>query len=201
MPSLRSDRLGGGSVVARQHDDLQSLLVQRPDRFGRGVLDRIRDADQAGGPAVDRDEHDRLALAAKRRRLAHPARAGSIASVLQQRAVAERDRPATDRASHALAGCRLEVGRRLQSELRSPRRRRRSPPPADARSPARGSRRARATSSSPKPGAATTPVRRGLPSVSVPVLSTTSVSTFSIVSSASAFLISTPASRRARCRP
>ena len=33
----------------------------------------------------------------------------------------------------------------------------------------------------------------GLPSVSVPVLSTTSVSTFSIRSSASAFLISTPA--------
>ena len=33
----------------------------------------------------------------------------------------------------------------------------------------------------------------GLPSVSVPVLSTTSVSTFSKISSASAFLISTPA--------
>ena len=33
----------------------------------------------------------------------------------------------------------------------------------------------------------------GLPSVSVPVLSTTSVSTFSMRSSASAFLISTPA--------
>ena len=39
----------------------------------------------------------------------------------------------------------------------------------------------------------TTETRRGLPSVSVPVLSTTSVSTFSSVSSASAFLISTPA--------
>ncbi len=37
------------------------------------------------------------------------------------------------------------------------------------------------------------PSRFGLPSVSVPVLSTTSVSTFSIRSSASAFLISTPA--------
>ena len=43
------------------------------------------------------------------------------------------------------------------------------------------------------PAAATTATRRGLPSVSVPVLSTTSVSTFSSVSSASAFLISTPA--------
>ena len=41
--------------------------------------------------------------------------------------------------------------------------------------------------------AGTTVVSSGLPSVSVPVLSTTSVSTFSSVSSASAFLISTPA--------
>ena len=43
------------------------------------------------------------------------------------------------------------------------------------------------------PGAARTATTRGLPSVSVPVLSTTSVSTFSKRSSASAFLISTPA--------
>ena len=40
---------------------------------------------------------------------------------------------------------------------------------------------------------ATTATTFGLPSVSVPVLSTTSVSTFSMRSSASAFLISTPA--------
>ena len=39
--------------------------------------------------------------------------------------------------------------------------------------------------------------RRGLPSVSVPVLSTTSVSTFSSTSSASAFFTSTPAGRAA----
>ncbi len=44
-----------------------------------------------------------------------------------------------------------------------------------------------------KPAAATIATTLGLPSVSVPVLSTTSVSTFSIRSSASAFLISTPA--------
>ena len=42
-------------------------------------------------------------------------------------------------------------------------------------------------------GTATTPVTRGRPSVSVPVLSTTRVSTPSRRSSASAFLISTPA--------
>ena len=44
---------------------------------------------------------------------------------------------------------------------------------------------------SPRPGRRATTF--GLPSVSVPVLSTTSVSTFSMRSSASAFLISTPA--------
>ena len=49
------------------------------------------------------------------------------------------------------------------------------------------------TSSSEKPAAATTATRRGLPSVSVPVLSTTTVSTFSMTSSASALLIRTPA--------
>ncbi len=43
------------------------------------------------------------------------------------------------------------------------------------------------------PSAAMTETSRGLPSVSVPVLSTTKVSTFSIVSSASALLMSTPA--------
>ena len=59
-----------------------------------------------------------------------------------------------------------------------------------ARSTLAASRR---TSLSVKPGAGTTAVTAGLPSVSVPVLSTTSVSTFSMRSSASAFLISTPA--------
>ncbi len=50
----------------------------------------------------------------------------------------------------------------------------------------------RSTCASSKPGSATTATTFGLPSVSVPVLSTTSVSTFSMRSSASAFLISTP---------
>ena len=51
----------------------------------------------------------------------------------------------------------------------------------------------RRISASLKPSAATTAVTAGLPSVSVPVLSTTSVSIRSMRSSASAFLISTPA--------
>src|SRR6266545_5138248 len=51
----------------------------------------------------------------------------------------------------------------------------------------------RSISFSSSPGAATNAAKWGLPSVSVPVLSTTNVSTFSKTSSASAFLISTPA--------
>ena len=51
----------------------------------------------------------------------------------------------------------------------------------------------RSTSASSKPCAATISTTFGLPSVSVPVLSTTSVSTFSMRSSASALRISTPA--------
>ncbi len=51
----------------------------------------------------------------------------------------------------------------------------------------------RRTSSSVNPGEATTDTTFGLPSVSVPVLSTTRVSTFSMVSSAAASLMRTPA--------
>jgi hypothetical protein len=51
----------------------------------------------------------------------------------------------------------------------------------------------RSTVGSSKPSAGTTATTFGLPSVRVPVLSTTRVSTFSMRSSASAFLISTPA--------
>ena len=59
-----------------------------------------------------------------------------------------------------------------------------------ARSTLAASRR-RSVSAKPAPGTIATTF--GLPSVSVPVLSTTSVSIFSMRSSASAFLISTPA--------
>ena len=51
----------------------------------------------------------------------------------------------------------------------------------------------RSMSASAKPCAGTIAVTAGRPSVSVPVLSTTSVSTFSMRSSASAFLMRTPA--------
>ncbi len=92
----------------------------------------------------------------------------------------------------------LPVGLSKSADLRqmlgrASSRRRRSRPRADARSPARGSPPAAAAPPRSKPSRRPIAVTDGLPSVSVPVLSTTSVSTFSMRSSASAFLISTPA--------
>ena len=117
----------------------------------------------------------------------------SIAAALQERRVADRDRASLDLPGDAPA-----------------RRARRSPTPSRARACARSPRAtiAAASGCSLRPLEArgepqqlvlgearrgTTATTRGLPSVSVPVLSTTSVSTFSNRSSASAFLISTPA--------
>jgi len=57
------------------------------------------------------------------------------------------------------------------------------------------------TRASPYPGAASTLTSFGYPSVSVPVLSTTSVSTFRNVSTASALRNSTPSSPPCRSRP
>ena len=74
-----------------------------------------------------------------------------------------------------------------------PGRPRRPPRRADARSPAPVRRQTSPRRPRRTERGRVTPVSRGRPSVSVPVLSTTSVSTVSRRSSASAFLMSTPA--------
>ena len=95
-------------------------------------------------------------------------------------------------AGDALAGARGEVGRVPESDAPLARRRhdrggeRMFARPLEARG--QGS-----MSASDEPPAGTMAVTLGLPSVSVPVLSTTSVSTFSMRSSASADLIRMPA--------
>ena len=104
-----------------------------------------------------------------------------------------RHRSPFDRPRHALAGRRVELGRLGEREpllLRGRNDRRRERMLA---APAPGSPRGAAIRRRAKPRRGRPARRRrGLPSVSVPVLSTTSVSTFSNRSSASAFLISTP---------
>ncbi len=116
-------------------------------------------------------------------------------SFVQQRAVADRNATPVD----CVLRCpgRRATGTRRGSDsfrpalLAAPRR---WPRPADVRWPAPDWRPGGAVPRRrPRRSAVVTDTSRGLPSVSVPVLSITSVSTLSMISSASAFLISTPA--------
>ena len=127
-PPRRSSRLSPVSMTTPK-----PFVVQRPDRFARRRLDRIGDADEPGGPAVDGDEHDGLAVAAQ---------------LLGARRAA---RPGRRRAPRGAAGCRSRpCGRRpcrltplpvtdsksVTSPSATPllaRAARRSPPRADAR--------------------------------------------------------------------
>ena len=99
---------------------------------------------------------------------------------------------AVDLADHALAHRRVEVGHLPTAKACAPARPRRWPSPADARWHARRSRASAGRRPAGTPGAGSTWTTLGRPSVSVPVLSTTSVSTFSMRSRASASRISTP---------
>ena len=64
-----SDGLCGGAGVAGEHDEAHTVRAQRRERLGCRGLHRIRDAEHARRPPVDRDQHDRLALPAERIRL------------------------------------------------------------------------------------------------------------------------------------
>ncbi len=102
------DRLGGAFVVARGHDDPQAEVVQLFERGWGGVLDRVRDADQAGDPAVEHYEHDRLALVAAR--VGRGVERSAVkAKIGHQLGIAERHRLTVDHALDALAGDRFEI--------------------------------------------------------------------------------------------
>ena len=154
------------------------------DRLGRRRSHRVGDRDQAGGGAVDGDEHHGPAVAPRRSSPGRRAPRGR--------------RPARSSA----AGCRPRPPARRPSRGRRVRRwpRTRRPPGSRARP-----RVARRTIASPRgcsdrvsseaarssssggvsPEAGTTAATSGRPSVSVPVLSKTTVSTRPAVSSAS----------------
>ncbi len=128
------------------------------------------------GTTVDRDEQHRLAAVAMRL-----ARAPSAACRRRARASTRRcrHRPArpSTRPLTPLPVVDTNPRRARNRDACAPRPRRRSRPPADARCRARRPPPAAA----PRPRSSRAPARsavtRGLPSVSVPVLSTTSVST------------------------
>ena len=68
----------------------------------------IGDAEETGGPPVNRDEHHGLTFATERVSLCGQ-RAGIDAEVVQQRAIAERDHARFDATLDALAGDRFEA--------------------------------------------------------------------------------------------
>ena len=174
-------RLGRRPAVAGQHHDPQALFVQLADRLGGRRLDRIGDAEQPGEPAVDRDEHHRLPFLAQLFRRSSKgadgdARAPPAAPGCRARRARPSDpcrgRPCRCVDSKSSAPCRVASSALLRA--------------ADDR---RGQRvlAARSRLAASRSSSSSTRCRRrcrpltsfGLPSVSVPVLSTTSVSTFS----------------------
>src|SRR5215510_7786848 len=54
-----------GPAIPGEHDDLDTVLAEELQGFRRGGLDRIRDTEEPGRLTVERDEHDRLSIAAQ----------------------------------------------------------------------------------------------------------------------------------------
>ena len=190
--------LGRRLRVAREHHDANPEVVHRGDRGARGRPDRIRRREEPGGLPVHGDEENRLALRARgvglgenigRERRRETKRRSSSNSGREPTATV----CAFDSGLRALAGDRLEVARFGEGQLSFTRRKYDGAARADARSRAPRKRRVEPASSSCHPCTGLDKTIFGFPSVSVPVLSTTSVSTFSSRSSAAASLKRTPA--------
>ena len=159
----------------------------------RSRLDRIGDGDEAGELAVARQAHHRLAVLARRASAEAASRRDVDAALLDEARIAEKRDAPVDGAPDALP-VTVEISRPCRRVLApSLRRRAGSLRQADARCRISSPAARRSTSSWVKPGAASTPVSVGLPKVSVPVLSTTRVSTEARRSSAAALRTSTPA--------
>ena len=103
-PPRRWSRLSPVSITTRSPSACSCAIAS-----ARRVLDRIGDAEQARQPAVDGDEHHRLALARAAPRRARPTAAASTPSSSSSARVAERDRAARRPCpSTPLPGQRLE---------------------------------------------------------------------------------------------
>ena len=191
---LPRDRLGGGLAIAAQHHDRAgrgaSATATTVARFG---AQRIGDRKRGGGLAVDRGEHHRVAPVTVHAAAVRIERGRVDARFAEQRLRADDDVMAIDVRGHASPGERDEVVDRVAAGFsRDAGRMRRSPSRADAPIVASTAatmpqdRLAIADDRACRP-------RRGRPSVSVPVLSKTTVSTPASRSSGSPPLISTPA--------
>ena len=180
----------GCLAVAGQHDDGDVLRFQRFQCGGCRRFHRIGDGEEAGELVIGADKDNRRTVGSMTLGLGVQ-RIGRDAGLTEKFGVADRDALRPDCAGALLCrtapksetGCGPEIGffRRVTIAAASGCSLPRSMPAASCRSVF-----------SSKPGAGTTAVTRGLPSVRVPVLSTTRVSIFSMRSSTSAFLIRMP---------
>ena len=194
MPSRRATAL---AVVRLSPVSITTRMPSALSAASASGVEALIGSAMARTPAARPSTPTKIAVApscAQRLRLRPRGTPDVDALLAQEGGVAEHDLSALDRAERALAGRRLEV--RRPARWRCPR----SSAAVDDRGgervlaralEARGEAQHLVLAEALRP--ATMAVTAGLPSVSVPVLSTTSVSTFSMRSSASAFLISTPA--------
>lgn len=110
------DGLRGRAVVASEHHHLYAFPVQGLDGLVRGGLDRIGHADEPRQLSIDRNEHDRLALAAQLLR-SRSKRRGLDAERLEVLQVSDGYRESFDGAGHAFARGRREVRDLGQADL------------------------------------------------------------------------------------
>ena len=194
MPSCRATASRGRPAVARGHHDAQPGACSASIASAARVLDRIGHGDQADARAVEPRGTSRVAPSSaqplgrvgQRHRRRHPT--SCMSAALPSASDATVDAPA-----HAEAGHRLEVRRRRQRAGRVAAPRRRSHRRAGARCPGRGWRRAAALRRPARRRCPITSRNAGRPCVSVPVLSTISVSIVRSRSIASASRNRTPA--------
>ena len=188
---FRAARYGcsGRLVVAGKHDDAHARL-RRAARTSRIDLYGVGDRDERRQRPIDRDEDRRSRLSAEFFGLHSSGAMSTPWSDRNRRIASTTDRPSTCRGRHDRRANRSrDRGHVTMFAPRRPDDRKRQRvlacPLDTGREPEQ--------SLLSNPGAVTISITAGLPSVSVPVLSTTSVSILSIRSSASAFLIRTPA--------
>ena len=158
----------------------QPSVVQLPDRLGRGRLDRIGDAEQPGELAVDGDEHHRLPVARAAPRPSgeqrqRRCRSSSKSARLPSATARPSTLPATPLPGDATGSPRPGASAMPRSSRACDDGGRQRMLAAALQ--ARGQAQQLALRRSPAAGSTATSC--GLPSVSVPVLSTTSVSTLS----------------------
>ena len=109
MPSCRATALAVVQLSPVSMTTRMPSALQRCERLGRGVLDRVGDGEDAGHAPVHADEDRRGALLAQLVGLASAEPLVSTAVFAQEGRIAERDLASVDLADRAFPGRRVEV--------------------------------------------------------------------------------------------